>query len=95
MIFFSFFFQKIFSPTIPSGRRVKKDLSSEAESVKAEKWTAEKKRPNIKKDGRRVKKEIIQSSSVFSLGPAGKSSQGTLLHWSRFYGDIHRTLFLA
>ncbi len=31
---------------------------------------------NIRKERQRVKKEIIQSESVFSHGPAGKISRG-------------------
>ena len=74
-----FFLQKTFCPTIPSGRRVNKGPSSEEKLTKPERWTEDRKRPNIKKE--RMKREIIQSASVFSLGPAGKPSQGTA--WQR------------
>lgn len=72
-------FQRTFCPKIPISRRIKKDLSSEERPAKVEKGTAEKKRPNVKKEGRRVIRDVIASESVFSLGPAGKLSQGGIL----------------
>lgn len=43
----------------------------------AKKQSKEKKVPNTdKRGGRRGKKDVIKSESVFSMGPAGKSTQG-------------------
>lgn len=65
--------QRVFSPTIPTSRRIKKEASeSHAKPLKKE----TKQITNDKKVKKREKKDVIKSESVFSMGPAGRTSQG-------------------
>ena len=66
----------MFCPTIPTGRRVKKETFDDGKSIKSEKFSSDKRHSNIKKERQRVKREIIQSESVFSQGPAAKLNRG-------------------
>lgn len=66
--------QKTFAPTIPTGRRIKKestDFESPAANCKPspQKSPRGKKKSHDKKKGRR-EKNVITSSSVFSMGPS-------------------------
>ena len=66
--------QKTFAPTISTDRRIKKEpaLSVERPANKPGKTFN-----NDKKGRRKEKRDIIKSNSVFSMGPAGKSSRIT------------------
>ena len=65
--------QKTYAPTIPTDRRIKREP---VQSV--EKPIKKQSKPfnSEKKERRKGKKDVIKSESVFSMGPAGKSTRG-------------------
>ena len=74
-------FQKTFTPTIPTTRRVKRDVSPSASlpDKKKQEDSPQSRRKTQDKRGRgrdrKRGKEVITSASVFSMGPAERTME--------------------
>jgi hypothetical protein len=66
--------QKVFAPTIPTSRKIKNEAARTA--TEKPQRRAVKGCTSEKKGFNRRRKDVIKSESVFSMGPAMKSTQG-------------------